>query len=203
MSFEILETETNGTIIKVVGVGGAGGNAVEHMIRRGVQGVEFVCANTDHQALARSSSQNILQLGKTGLGAGSRPDAGRAAAEAGQPVVFTQGCNAVVPTRPQALRRCLTNLVDNAVRHGGDGSQRLPAIAGPQQLQGKAWRRHQHRPGNGFRPPRGHCHQPQPRGAGDARAEPPAHPAPVRKRVGCEACRGDGQPAGSPGVAVT
>src|SRR5512134_3314007 len=81
MSFEILETETRGTIIKVVGVGGAGGNAVEHMIRRGVQGVEFVCANTDHQALARSASQNILQLGTSGLGAGSRPDAGRAAAE--------------------------------------------------------------------------------------------------------------------------
>jgi cell division GTPase FtsZ len=57
MTFEILETETRGTIIKVVGVGGAGGNAVEHMIRRGVQGVEFVCANTDHQALARSSSR--------------------------------------------------------------------------------------------------------------------------------------------------
>ncbi len=81
MSFEILETETLGTVIKVVGVGGAGGNAVEHMIRRGVQGVEFICANTDHQALARSSAQNILQLGKTGLGAGARPEAGRAAAE--------------------------------------------------------------------------------------------------------------------------
>jgi cell division protein FtsZ len=81
MSFEILETETNGTIIKVVGVGGAGGNAVEHMISRNVQGVEFICANTDHQALARSSSTNILQLGKSGLGAGSRPEAGRAAAE--------------------------------------------------------------------------------------------------------------------------
>ncbi len=67
MSFEILETETRGTIIKVVGVGGAGGNAVQHMIARGVQGVEFICANTDHQALARSSSKNILQLGKTGL----------------------------------------------------------------------------------------------------------------------------------------
>ena len=79
--FEILETETRGTIIKVVGVGGAGGNAVQHMIARGVQGVEFICANTDHQALARSSSKNILQLGKTGLGAGSRPEAGRAAAE--------------------------------------------------------------------------------------------------------------------------
>ncbi len=81
MSFEILETETKGTIIKVVGVGGAGGNAVEHMIRRGVQGVEFICANTDHQALARSSSQNILQLGKSGLGAGSRPEAGQQAAD--------------------------------------------------------------------------------------------------------------------------
>ncbi len=81
MTFEILETETNGTVIKVIGVGGAGGNAVEHMISRGVQGVEFICANTDHQALARSSATNIIQLGKTGLGAGSRPDAGRLAAE--------------------------------------------------------------------------------------------------------------------------
>jgi cell division protein FtsZ len=81
MNFEILETETRGTIIKVVGVGGAGGNAVEHMIRRGVQGVEFICANTDHQALSRSSSKHILQLGNTGLGAGSRPEVGRAAAD--------------------------------------------------------------------------------------------------------------------------
>jgi cell division protein FtsZ len=81
MAFEMLETETTGTVIKVIGVGGAGGNAVEHMIRRGVQGVEFICANTDHQALARSSARNMLQLGDTGLGAGSRPEVGRAAAE--------------------------------------------------------------------------------------------------------------------------
>jgi cell division protein FtsZ len=81
MPFEILETETQGTVIKVVGVGGAGGNAVEHMIRRGVQGVEFICANTDHQALSRSSAKNVIQLGQTGLGAGSRPDIGRQAAE--------------------------------------------------------------------------------------------------------------------------
>jgi cell division protein FtsZ len=80
MAFEILETETRGTVIKVVGVGGAGGNAVEHMIRRGVQGVEFICANTDHQALARASAKNIIQLGSTGLGAGSKPEAGRQAA---------------------------------------------------------------------------------------------------------------------------
>ncbi len=81
MTFEILETETQGTVIKVIGVGGAGGNAVEHMISRGVKGVEFICANTDHQALARSSARNIIQLGNTGLGAGSRPEAGRLAAE--------------------------------------------------------------------------------------------------------------------------
>jgi cell division protein FtsZ len=80
MAFEILETETHGTVIKVVGVGGAGGNAVEHMIGRGVQGVEFICANTDHQALARSSAKNMLQLGSTGLGAGSKPEAGKQAA---------------------------------------------------------------------------------------------------------------------------
>jgi cell division protein FtsZ len=81
MAFEILETETRGTVIKVIGVGGAGGNAVEHMIRRGVEGVEFLVANTDNQALARSSAKNVIQLGRTGLGAGSRPDAGRQAAE--------------------------------------------------------------------------------------------------------------------------
>lgn len=81
MTFEILETETTGTVIKVIGVGGAGGNAVEHMITRGVSGVEFICANTDHQALSRSSVNNVIQLGKTGLGAGSKPDAGRVAAE--------------------------------------------------------------------------------------------------------------------------
>jgi len=83
MPFEILETETQGTIIKVIGIGGAGGNAVEHMIRRGVQGVEFICANTDHQALSRSSAKNVIQLGETGLGAGSRPDMGRLAASRG------------------------------------------------------------------------------------------------------------------------
>jgi cell division protein FtsZ len=80
-SFEILETETRGTVIKVVGVGGAGGNAVTHMIRQGVSGVEFMCANTDAQALARTPANTLLQLGKTGLGAGAKPDAGRQAAE--------------------------------------------------------------------------------------------------------------------------
>jgi len=81
MAFEILETETLGTVIKVIGVGGAGGNAVDHMIRRGLEGVEFICANTDRQALSRCRVRNVIQLGKSGLGAGCRPEAGRQAAE--------------------------------------------------------------------------------------------------------------------------
>jgi len=81
MAFEMLEAESRGAVIKVIGVGGAGGNAVQHMINRGVQGVEFICANTDAQALTRSHASNRIQLGKTGLGAGAKPEAGRAAAE--------------------------------------------------------------------------------------------------------------------------
>ena len=78
---DIIEKEPAGTIIKVIGVGGAGGNAVDHMIREGVQGVEFINANTDAQALARSAAPVKLQLGQSGLGAGAKPEAGRAAAE--------------------------------------------------------------------------------------------------------------------------
>ncbi|MEY4082754.1 MAG: cell division protein FtsZ [Pseudomonadota bacterium] len=81
MTFEMLETESLGTVIKVVGVGGAGGNAVHHMIRKNVQGVEFICANTDAQALAKSTAHRVLQLGASGLGAGAKPEAGKAAAE--------------------------------------------------------------------------------------------------------------------------
>ena len=82
MQFEMIENEIEGAVIKVIGVGGAGGNAVNHMINKGVQGVEFVAINTDKQALRRSQASNIIQLGDQGLGAGARPEAGRAAAEA-------------------------------------------------------------------------------------------------------------------------
>ena len=83
MSIEMIEVEefNQGTQIKVIGVGGGGGNAVEHMIARHVQGVEFICANTDAQALTRSAAHKTIQLGNTGLGAGSKPEKGRAAAE--------------------------------------------------------------------------------------------------------------------------
>jgi cell division protein FtsZ len=84
MSIEMIEVEAfnSGTQIKVIGVGGGGGNAVEHMISSGVQGVEFVTANTDAQALRVSNAHKVIQLGSTGLGAGSKPDRGREAAEA-------------------------------------------------------------------------------------------------------------------------
>ena len=79
--FEIIDKEeSSGTVIKVVGVGGAGGNAVDHMIREGVNGVQFVAANTDAQALSRNMAADKMQLGASGLGAGAKPEAGRAAA---------------------------------------------------------------------------------------------------------------------------
>jgi cell division protein FtsZ len=82
--FEIVDAQNNGTVIKVVGVGGAGGNAVDHMIRNAVQGVEFIAMNTDAQALAHGQAKNQIQLGASGLGAGAKPEAGRAAAMEGR-----------------------------------------------------------------------------------------------------------------------
>ncbi|NDB14631.1 MAG: cell division protein FtsZ [Betaproteobacteria bacterium] len=84
MSFEMLDDEPapEGAVIKVVGVGGAGGNAVNHMISRGVQGVEFIAMNTDKQALIKSGAAHIIQLGEAGLGAGANPEAGRDSARA-------------------------------------------------------------------------------------------------------------------------
>jgi len=81
-TFEMLDTQPDGAVIKVIGVGGAGGNAVNHMVSRGVQGVEFIAINTDRQALKRSQAERIIQLGDAGLGAGANPTAGRAACEA-------------------------------------------------------------------------------------------------------------------------
>ncbi len=81
--FEIVDTQPQEAVIKVVGVGGCGGNAVDHMINEGVDGVEFICANTDSQALKRNKSKTLLQLGPNvtkGLGAGANPDIGREAA---------------------------------------------------------------------------------------------------------------------------
>jgi cell division protein FtsZ len=81
MEFDMVDNAALGTVIKVVGVGGAGGNAVQHMINKGVSGVEFIAANTDAQALAVSGAHNIIQIGDSGLGAGMRPEVGRQLAE--------------------------------------------------------------------------------------------------------------------------
>ena len=80
--FEMVEAQLN-AVIKVVGVGGGGGNAVNHMVRSNIEGVEFICANTDAQALKGVEGGSILQLGSSitkGLGAGTNPDVGRQAA---------------------------------------------------------------------------------------------------------------------------
>ena len=81
--FELVDNAPQNAVIKVIGVGGGGGNAVRHMIEHDVEGVDFICANTDAQALADIDSKTILQLGNDitkGLGAGSNPEVGRAAA---------------------------------------------------------------------------------------------------------------------------
>lgn len=81
--FELMEANIEGAVIKVVGVGGGGGNAVEHMLAQSIDGVDFICTNTDAQALKKSSARTVLQLGNNatkGLGAGANPDVGRQAA---------------------------------------------------------------------------------------------------------------------------
>ncbi|HEY6942151.1 MAG TPA: cell division protein FtsZ [Dokdonella sp.] len=81
--FEFVEKMAPNAVIKVVGVGGGGGNAVSHMVQGGVEGVDFVCANTDAQALKSSGAKFTLQLGANvtkGLGAGANPEVGRQAA---------------------------------------------------------------------------------------------------------------------------
>lgn len=81
--FEIVEDAPQNAVIKVVGVGGGGGNAVRHMINNSINGVDFICANTDAQALDKVNARTTLKLGNhvtKGLGAGARPDVGRQAA---------------------------------------------------------------------------------------------------------------------------
>jgi cell division protein FtsZ len=81
--FVLADTENQGAVIKVVGVGGGGGNAVTHMVTSGIEGVDFVCINTDAQALKHSKVKSSLQIGSNitkGLGAGADPEVGRQAA---------------------------------------------------------------------------------------------------------------------------
>ena len=84
MKYELIDAQTQGDVIKVIGVGGCGGNAVNHMIEQTVNGVEFVAINTDAQALRGNKAGSQIQIGSNltkGLGAGAKPEVGQAAAE--------------------------------------------------------------------------------------------------------------------------
>jgi cell division protein FtsZ len=81
--FELMDAHSQNAVIKVIGVGGGGGNAVAHMVNAGIEGVDFICANTDAQALSSARVRTALQIGcniTKGLGAGADPDIGRQAA---------------------------------------------------------------------------------------------------------------------------
>ena len=81
--FEMVDSLPQSAVIKVIGVGGGGGNAVQHMVSTEVDGVEFICANTDSQALQNMLSRAVIQIGgelTKGLGAGANPEIGRQAA---------------------------------------------------------------------------------------------------------------------------
>ena len=81
--FELMDAHSQSAVIKVIGVGGGGGNAVAHMVETGIEGVDFICANTDSQALKSARVRTALQIGcniTKGLGAGADPDIGRQAA---------------------------------------------------------------------------------------------------------------------------
>jgi cell division protein FtsZ len=119
MSIEMVEdpsTFHQGTKIKVIGVGGGGGNAVEHMIKSGVRGVEFICANTDAQVLDRIGADLTINLGRNGLGAGGKPDVGREVASASEAEIreALQGADMVFVT---------------AGMGGGTGTGAAPVVA--------------------------------------------------------------------------
>jgi cell division protein FtsZ len=82
--FELMDSHSEEAIIKVIGVGGGGGNAIEHMVKHSIEGVEFIAINTDAQVLRSSAANVTLQIGSgvtKGLGAGANPNIGRQAAE--------------------------------------------------------------------------------------------------------------------------
>ncbi|WP_071130828.1 cell division protein FtsZ [Enterococcus timonensis] len=119
MEFTLDNTENTGAVIKVIGVGGGGGNAVNRMIDDGVKGVEFIAANTDVQALKKSKAEVVIQLGPKytrGLGAGSKPEVGQKSAEESSQVLqeVLQGADMIFVT---------------AGMGGGTGTGAAPVVA--------------------------------------------------------------------------
>lgn len=126
MEFSLDNAVNTGAVIKVIGVGGAGGNAVNRMIDEGVKGVEFIVANTDVQALHHSKAETVIQLGPKftkGLGAGSLPDVGeKAASESEEQIAEAlQGADLVFITSGMG---------------GGTGTGAAPVVAGIAKAQG-------------------------------------------------------------------
>lgn len=120
MKYELMDMCSETAVIKVIGVGGGGGNAVSHMVGSHIEGVEFICANTDAQALRKLNMGTIIQLGvelTKGLGAGTNPEIGRQAAEENKERIkeVLQGADMVFLT---------------AGMGGGTGTGAIPVIAG-------------------------------------------------------------------------
>jgi cell division protein FtsZ len=117
--FEVSETHMDNAVIKVVGVGGGGGNAIEHMLAQNIEGVEFIVCNTDAQALKNTSARTVLQLGAQltkGLGAGANPEIGKRAAQEDR-------------TRVQELLNGADMVFITAGMGGGTGTGAAPVIA--------------------------------------------------------------------------
>ena len=117
--FELMDAYSQSAVIKVLGIGGGGGNAVAHMVQSGIEGVEFMCINTDAQALKHSSVKTTLQIGTgitKGLGAGANPEIGRQAAmeDRDRIVQMIQGCDMLFLT---------------AGMGGGTGTGAAPVVA--------------------------------------------------------------------------
>ena len=130
--FELVDAYSQSSaVIRVIGIGGGGGNAVEHMLTSNIEGVEFVCANTDAQALNKSAVRTALQLGNSvtkGLGAGADPEVGRQAAledrdrivdllEGSDMVFITEAAqpnHAEAKSEPYAFSSCMAHVGDSA-----------------------------------------------------------------------------------------
>src|SRR6476660_2245113 len=117
--FELMDGYSETAVIKVVGIGGGGGNAVAHMVRSGIEGVDFICANTDAQALKSAKVKTALQIGcniTKGLGAGADPEVGRQAAmeDRDRIVALIEGCDMLFIT---------------AGMGGGTGTGAAPVVA--------------------------------------------------------------------------
>ena len=117
--FELMDAYSQSAVIKVIGVGGGGGNAVTHMVASGIDGVDFMCINTDAQALKHSKVKTALQIGcniTKGLGAGADPEVGRQAAmeDRDRIIELVEGCDMLFIT---------------AGMGGGTGTGAAPVVA--------------------------------------------------------------------------